>query len=78
MPGLLRIMPVEHPAMWVNTSPMSSFFLFKSVFIFMYMAVCLHICMYTTCMQCSKRPEGGIRFPKTGVTGGRVEEGTEN
>lgn len=32
--------------------------------------VCLHVCLCTTCGQCSWRPEDGIGFLGTGITGG--------
>ena len=39
-------------------------------FNFMFIVFCLHVRLYTTCMQCSNSPEQGVRSPGTGVTDG--------
>lgn len=36
-----------------------------------YKCFCLHICLYTTCVQCPRKPERGVRYPGTGGSGGR-------
>lgn len=34
----------------------------------MSMSICLHVCKYTSCMQCLWRSEEGIACPETEVT----------
>lgn len=36
----------------------------------MCLSVCLHGCMCTVFAWCPGKPQGAIRFPETGVTGG--------
>lgn len=31
---------------------------------------CLHVCLYTMCLQCPQRPGEGVRFPETRITDG--------
>lgn len=34
---------------------------------FMWMNICLPVCMRTTHMQCQWKPEEGVEYPRTGV-----------
>lgn len=42
-------------------------FFSEVIFVFMYMNVCLDVCVCTICVQCWRRPEESVRFPGTGL-----------
>lgn len=50
-------------------------FVFNLLFFMCLQVFCLHVCLYTRCVQCPRRPEGNVGSPRTEIREGYKPSG---